>query len=172
VYEYPGAIVTYVLRTTNGHVADGRQGYGLVFYGTSGTMYLDRGGFEILPELEPWDTEPPRRTYAGPRRAPAPVEPWNRPFRSRQARIPAQRGEGSEQSLAHIRNFYDCVKSRARPMSDIEIGHRSSTTAMLANLSCRTGRRILWDATKEEAIGDAEANRLLSRSYRAPWEWR
>jgi predicted dehydrogenase len=171
VYEYPDAIVTYVLRNTNAHAPDRRQSYGMVFYGTDATLYLDRSGYEILPELEPWNSQPPVRTYAGARRAPAVVEPWNRPHRSRAGRIPAVRAEGSDQNLTHIRNFLDCVKSRALPASDIEIGHRSTTTAILANMSYRTGRKLVWDRVKEEVMGDGEANRLLDRPYRAPWTW-
>jgi hypothetical protein len=73
-------------------------------------------------------------------------------------------GEG-----AHHRDFIDCVRSRNRPVCDLAAGHRSATAMHLANISYRTGRKILWDPDRE-AIKDAPAaSRLLSTKYRAPW---
>ena len=56
-------------------------------------------------------------------------------------------------------------------MCDIEIGHRSTNMSLLGMLSLKLGRSIQWDGDKEEVIGDAEANTLLSRAYRAPWRY-
>ena len=44
------------------------------------------------------------------------------------------------------------------------------TTCHLANISLRTGRKITWDAKKEQIVGDREAAALLVRPYRSPWE--
>ena len=70
----------------------------------------------------------------------------------------------------HVRNFLDCVKSRQEPISDLESGHRVATVCHLANLSLRLGRKLRWDAEKEEIRGDAEANQWLERAYRPPWD--
>ena len=70
----------------------------------------------------------------------------------------------------HQRDFLDCVKSRKQPSADLESGHRVVTTCHLANLSLKTGRKINWDAEKEEAIGDNEVNQMLTRRYRKPWD--
>ena len=70
----------------------------------------------------------------------------------------------------HQRNFLDCVKSRQQPVTDLESGHRVVTTCHLANLSLKTGRKLAWDAQKEEIVGDPEANELLVRPYRKPWD--
>lgn len=69
----------------------------------------------------------------------------------------------------HMRNFLDCVKSRQAPISDIEIGHRSTSTAILANIAYRTGHQISWDPKSETIQGDEEASKLLGPAYRAPW---
>jgi hypothetical protein len=45
-----------------------------------------------------------------------------------------------------------------------------ATACHLANISLRTGRKIVWDAQREEIVGDAEASRMLVRPYRAPWD--
>src|SRR5690606_39214968 len=70
---------------------------------------------------------------------------------------------------SHRRDFLDSVKSRELPICDIEIGHRSSTAAMLGNVAYRTGRRIEWDRDRQEVKNDAGANALLAPDYRGPW---
>jgi hypothetical protein len=62
------------------------------------------------------------------------------------------------------------VKSRKEPNSDLESGHHVVSTCHLANLSMKLGRKLRWDADKEQVPGDAEANALLTRPYRKPWD--
>ena len=61
------------------------------------------------------------------------------------------------------------MDSRKRPRSDVEIGHNSMIACHLGNIAFRTGRRIQWDVAKEQIVGDAEAQKLVTRPYRAPW---
>jgi predicted dehydrogenase len=69
----------------------------------------------------------------------------------------------------HHQNFLDCVKSRQKPAADVEIGHRSATVCHLGNLAVRLGRRLVWDPSAEQIVGDAEAAAMLARPYRKPW---
>ncbi|MCG3161092.1 MAG: Inositol 2-dehydrogenase/D-chiro-inositol 3-dehydrogenase [Acidobacteria bacterium] len=86
-------------------------------------------------------------------------------------KIEAQRVKAAnKQGDAHIRNFLDCVKSRQTPISDIEIGHRSTSTCLLGNVALRSGHRIAWDAKAEKIAGDNAASKYLSREYRKPWK--
>jgi len=71
---------------------------------------------------------------------------------------------------AHMKNFLECVESRKKPVSDIEQGYMSTSACILANLSMQLGRSLTWDHAKGQVVGDAEANRLLRRPYRAPWK--
>ncbi len=70
----------------------------------------------------------------------------------------------------HIQNWFDCIRSRERPVADVEIGHRSATFCHLGNIVRWTGRKLKWNPVKEEFIGDAEANALRSRPRRAPYD--
>ncbi|MFZ0427961.1 MAG: gfo/Idh/MocA family oxidoreductase, partial [Acidobacteriota bacterium] len=70
----------------------------------------------------------------------------------------------------HVGNLLECIRSRKQPISDIEIGHRSSSTCFLGNISVRTGRKIRWDGASETIPDDAEASAFLKRDYRAPWK--
>jgi len=69
----------------------------------------------------------------------------------------------------HQKNWLDCIKSRARPIADVEIGHRSATVCHLGNIARWTGRKLRWDPVKEEFVGDKEANQYLDRERRKPW---
>lgn len=69
----------------------------------------------------------------------------------------------------HARNFLDCIRSRAKPNADIETGHRSTTIALLANISLAVGERLEWDPQAERFLRSAAANDLLHYEYRKPW---
>lgn len=68
-------------------------------------------------------------------------------------------------------NFLDCIKSGKRSVCDIEIGHRSTSMSLLGMLAFKLGRSVEWDGTKEQVVGDDEANEGLSRKYREPWRY-
>src|SRR5437667_1378318 len=70
---------------------------------------------------------------------------------------------------AHMKDFLSAITTRGRPVADIEQGHISTASCILANLAMRLGRTLAWDANGGRVIGDAEANRLLERPYRSPW---
>jgi predicted dehydrogenase len=69
----------------------------------------------------------------------------------------------------HMGNFLDCVRSRERPICDVEVGHRSVSVCHIGNIAMRLGKRFQWDPAKEQ-FDDAEANTWLSREMRAPWK--
>jgi predicted dehydrogenase len=69
----------------------------------------------------------------------------------------------------HMKDLLTAIASRGRPVADIEQGHISSASCILANLSMRLGRTLVWNADRGEVVGDPEANALLRRPYRAPW---
>jgi predicted dehydrogenase len=69
----------------------------------------------------------------------------------------------------HQKNWLDCIKSRAKPIADVEVGHRSATVCHLVNIARWTGRKLRWDPVKEEFAGDKEANQFLDRERRKPW---
>jgi len=69
----------------------------------------------------------------------------------------------------HMRDLVNCIESRGKPVADIEQGHISTVSCVLANLSMQLGRSLTWDPEKHQCVGDAEANRLLARPYRQPW---
>jgi hypothetical protein len=69
----------------------------------------------------------------------------------------------------HLKNWLSCIKSRAKPIADVEIGHRSATVCHLGNIARWTGRRLRWDPVKEIFPDDKEADQHLDRERRKPW---
>jgi len=117
--------------------------------GTQGTAYIGGKGFEILPER-------------------------GGQFQDRGTRAKAISVTADERNLAmtgrHVRNFLDCIKSRKRPIADVEVGHRSTSMSLLANISLAVQARLDWDAEREQITNHELANNLLHYEYRKPWK--
>ena len=74
------------------------------------------------------------------------------------------------ESTNHMQNWLDCIRSREKPIADVEIGHRSTTVAHLGNIARWLGRKLRWDPEKEIFPGDEEANTYIDRARRKPYE--
>jgi predicted dehydrogenase len=161
---------TYSAAVTIREAARGeRPDRGLVFHGTRGSLAIDRRGFAVTPAPD----VPPANQIPGvkdghPAGGPAAV-PAGDP-RPRTAAVTDDTGDPAGQYPAHARDFLDCVRSRKTPVSDVASGHRTAVACHLANLSLRLGRSLRWDAAAGAVAGDAEANRMLLRPYRGPWD--
>jgi len=70
----------------------------------------------------------------------------------------------------HFQNWIDCIKSRQKPVADVEIGHRACTICHLANIARWVGHKLKWDPTKEVFPDDDEANAYLSRPQRQGYQ--
>ena len=154
-YEYrnPDFVCVYENRWDNANSMYGK-GYGIEFHGTDGTLFVDRSGFEVIPEKR---TEPSRRELGKTQEVP------------RTASVQMESVNNSHSD--HVRNFLDCVKSRKRPISDIEIGHRSTSACLLGNVAFRSKERIEWDVKNQKLIsGGSKSEQYVTRNYRAPWK--
>ena len=70
----------------------------------------------------------------------------------------------------HVIDFLECTRTRALPKSDVWSHHRNLVTCHLANIALRLNRKLRWDATAQEIIGDAEATAMLKRPQRKGYE--
>jgi predicted dehydrogenase len=75
-----------------------------------------------------------------------------------------------KKSRDHTIDFLDCVRSRDLPICDVEIGHRSATVCHLGNIVARLGRSVRWDPSGEKVIGDTQAQSMIDRAYRPPYD--
>ncbi|HZR20611.1 MAG TPA: Gfo/Idh/MocA family oxidoreductase [Verrucomicrobiae bacterium] len=164
VWQYPGGtLVTF--SQFNGNAGTwSLPGCELELRGTLGTLYLFGDGYEIVPDAISEDEFPARSPLTRSEDA-----QYRKNARSR-IQAAKQRGTSTADTAPHARNFLDCVKSRARCNCDIEIGHRSTSATLLANIAYKTRSVLDWDAQAEKFPHHAEANKLLSYPYRAPYK--
>jgi len=180
IFEFPGNInAAFTYREAS---LGGQPIPVLWFFGTKGGMDLSRAGYTVYPDSKmPWhgwvpaaDVQPAIPTD-GPRQLegagtdPASLkggkDAWIQPM----TMGPASVVYGGMD--LHERNFIDCIKSRKAPNGDVEGGHRATSACHLANISLRLGgRKLRWDADKEDFIGDREASAMLVRPYTPPWD--
>lgn len=120
------------------------DGNGILFEGTEGRFHVSRGSMKGAPvedlKSNPLPEDALVKLYKG-------KQPGN-----------------------HMGNFFECIKTREQPISDVYTHHRSMTTCHLANIAIRLDRKIQWDATKQEIVGDDEANLWQSREQRRGYE--
>ena len=173
-YEYDSFIVNYESSNLNGHGMGGRtpghryysqrgewdQPNGIAFYGTEATIYAERIGWEIFPEPDkPLSVS---RVMGGAAENIAP--------RKRAETVKRVWENVEEPTRLHTINFIESLRSRKAPNADIEIGHRSTSVALLGNIAMKTGKKLHWDAKKEDFIGAPDASALLTRTLRKPWD--
>lgn len=84
-------------------------------------------------------------------------------------KLVAEYSERTGRPMNHVRNFFDCVKSRKLTVANAEVMHRSMSTVHAANICMWLKRDMVYDPVREEFLNDAEANRLRSRAQREPW---
>ncbi|TWU22407.1 Glucose--fructose oxidoreductase precursor [Novipirellula galeiformis] len=73
-------------------------------------------------------------------------------------------------SKNHYRNFLDSVKSRKDPIEPVEVGHRTASICHAGNIAMRLNRKLQWDPNAERFLDDDQANEMLQRPYRKPWQ--
>jgi predicted dehydrogenase len=154
VFDYGDLQVVWQHRTW-GDPPDPRYTWGATFYGDKGTLKASINYYDFIPKGN--------------------GQPVHRDFVNESDQFPEDRTEKGLEMFAaaanrgNMRDFMSCVASRGRPVADIEEGYISTASCILANLSMKLGRSLRWDSQAGQVAGDADANALLRRPYRAPW---
>ncbi len=128
----------FVMSFTNAIVHDwefGRQG--TYFFGPNGSLLVHRSGFEVRPR-------PAQGGRGGTPPPPNPLQARRRPF--------LENYQNDPDTIAHARDFLDCVKSRKKPVGDIEIGYYSSLPTLLALHAIREGKTFKYDGNAHKAV--------------------
>ncbi len=137
-----------------GHAPDPKYPWGATFYGEKGTLKCSVMSYDFIPEKgapEHKDVTYEFEQY-----------PEDRTEKDLERHVaPAIRG--------HMKDFLAAIDNRSRPVADIEQGHISAASCILANMSQKLGRTLVYDPAKKVVTGDSEATKLLARPYRAPW---
>ena len=133
---------------------DPKYPWGATFYGDKGTLKASVMSYDFIPEQGTPIHKDVTYEYE--------QFPEDRTEKDLERHVsPAIRG--------HMKNFLSCIDSREKPVADIEQGHISTASCILANMSMKLGRTLIWDPTKHRVTNDDQANKLLSRPYRKPY---
>jgi predicted dehydrogenase len=144
VYEFESFTATWEHRQYAGNEAE-KSNIGCYFYGTEGTFHM---GW-----LDGWTFYPSNKTKPVIHEAP-------------------QLNKPDDQNIRELwADFMQSITAKRKPVCDIEIGQRSTNMSLLGMLSWKLGRSIVWDGDKQRITGDDDANKLLQRVYRGPWQY-
>jgi hypothetical protein len=106
-------------------------------------LFVDRIGMELYPEES--------KRASGP-----PVERFHM--------------NEAEPTALHCKNFIDALRARKEPFANIDVGCRSTIVPLIGNIAATVGQKLRWDAESERFTDSAEANALLLREHRKPWD--
>lgn len=140
---------------TYGHAPDPQYPWGITYYGDKGTLKCSVMSYDFIP-MHGGPSIHKDVTYELEQYPEDKVEPD-----LEQHVAPAVRG--------HMRNWLAARESRGKPVADVEQGHISSASCILANIAMELGRPLTWDSRTQRIVNDEDANRRLRRPYRAPW---
>ena len=141
IYEYDGFSMLWEHAVGINNGPYGRD-HGVAFIGNYGTLVADRGGWEVIPEVENG------------------VEKME---------VPAgERASGRDLDI-HTQNFVDCMKSREQPVCNPDVAWLAAVNAHLGNVAYKTGRKVRWDNSTHTFVADDEANGFIQSHYRTPW---
>lgn len=155
-FSFPELNVVWTHRTW-GDSPDPKYAWAAIFHGEKGTLKAGVNGYDFYPSGKTTSTlqGKPLREYD---------------------KFPEDETEKDlEQDVAsavrwHMQDLLKNIESRGKPVADIEQGYISTASCILANLSMKLGRSLTWDEAKGRIANDEEANQLLRRPYRGPWE--
>ncbi len=139
-----------------GSAPDPKDQWGATFYGDKGTLKANVNYYDYKPNN---GNEKPVHVDVKYELEEYPVDKTEKDLEKHVAT--AIRG--------HMKNFLSCIASREKPVADIEEGHISTASCILANNALKLGRTLEYDPATGKVKGDEEATKLLTRPYRAPW---
>jgi len=144
VCKFPNGVEMHIRHTAQKDLGFGN---GIMFEGTRGRFLVNRGKIVGAPVVEL-------------KKNPLPEGILQKLYKGKKP------GGGN----AHMRNFFESVKDRTQPISDVFTHHRALTTCHLANIAIRLGRKLKWDPKAERIVDDSEANQWQSREQRKGYE--
>jgi predicted dehydrogenase len=153
-FSYDDFDVVWQHRTW-GESADPEYPWGATIYGEKGTLKLSVNKYEFFPLGS-------KKAALSGKAVILDTYPEDKTERDIEIHV-------AEANRRHQLDFLKAIASRGKPVADIEQGHISTASCILANLSQQLGRTLTWDAERQQVIGDDEANKLLRRPYRKPW---
>ncbi len=149
IFKFKDCLVEFTLRSGNAFDPPHQpkmatwDGYGIEFYGSKGTLFLDRDRLIVWPEKEPFGKGTPAIDKTV---------------------------DHLDMNTRHVMDFLTKLKTRERCVCDVEVCHKASNICHLGSIAYRTGERLVWDGENERITNHPELNSWLRRPYRKPWK--
>ena len=154
-FKYPNLEINWQHRTW-GTAPDPKYPWSLIIYGEKGTLKVSPAGYDFVPD---GGGRPVHKDCV-----------YEREQFPEDLTEPHIDLDAAPATRANMKDFMAAVDSRGKPLSDIEQGHISTASCILANVSMQLGGRPLsYDPAKRQVLGDAQATKLLRREFRSPW---
>ena len=148
------------MKYTNDVEVEHINGNGITFHGKDGMIYVNRTqiivkiGDRVAADFSKKESTPPLKDQL--------VALEKEFLANSKVKLPVSPG--------HKQDFIDCMRSRKKPIADVEIGARTVTTCHLVNLAYRHGQKIQWDPVKLNFAGGTGNPEWLTRPYRGEWK--
>jgi predicted dehydrogenase len=155
IYEYPEFNVVWQHRTW-GTPPDPEYPWALFIHGEKGTLKASTMKYDFIPQGE--------------------GKPVHGDVVYEKEQFPEDNSEpdielnAAPATRLHMKDFLNAIQNKSKPIADIEQGHISTSSCILANMSMQLGRPLVYDPAKRQIANDKEANALLRRPYRAPYQ--
>lgn len=156
VFEYPELNCVWQHRTW-GTPADPQYPWSFKLYGEKGTLSASTMQYDFVPEGK--GAQPIHKDVV-----------YEKEKYPEDVTEPDIELNAAPATRLHMLNFLDAIKQGSRPVADIEEGHISTASCILANVSMKTGRPLIYDPQQKMIVDDKEASALLQRPYRDPWK--
>jgi predicted dehydrogenase len=154
-FDYPDLKVVWQHRTWGSGTPDPKYDWGATFYGDKGTLKAGVYSYDFTP------------SNGGPALHGDPLYEYEKyPEDLTEKDLEKHTASATRH---HMMDFLASIDARSKPVADIEQGHISTASCILANLSMDLGRSLAWDQANGQVVNDAEANQRLARPYRSPW---
>ena len=154
LFEYEGLNCTWQHRSW-GTPADPEYPWAFVLYGDKGTLKASTMQYDFIPEGNGKKIH--KDVVYEKEKYPEDLKEPNIELNA----APATR--------LHMLDFLKAIENKTRPVADIEEGHISTASCILANMSMKLGRPLIYDPKARIVVDDTEATALLQRNYRQPW---
>ncbi|HVG15691.1 MAG TPA: Gfo/Idh/MocA family oxidoreductase, partial [Chitinophagaceae bacterium] len=155
VFEYDGLNCVWQHRSW-GTPPDPEYPWALMIYGDKGTLKASTMQYDFIPQSK--DVAKIHKDVV--------YEKEKYPEDIKEERIELNAAPATR---LHMLNFLNAIETKSKPVADIEEGHISTASCILANVSMKVGRPLKYDPKTKQVVGDPEATALLQRAYRQPW---
>ena len=155
--------VTFTFANGSTMVATHGPGNGILIEGEKGRIYVNRARLSgkpieaLTPAEHDWLAEETIRLYKG-----KPIDPSA-------VTTDAENTGRDQATIEHMRNLFACIHDRSQPVSDVFTHHRTVSSCHLGNIAMLLGRKLRWDAAREDFVDDEQASALVARPQRAPY---